>query len=82
MEPAAATQKEEQLLTVTCVDTKSGEKRGKYFIVGKYNYSLGQSGSGNTSHFKSKLSKASQEAVLHRHLLLENEKKKKDNIHT
>ena len=81
MEPAAATQKEERFLTVTSVDTKSGEKRGKYFIVGSYNYLSGQSGSGNTSHFKSKLSKASQEAVLHRHLLLENEKKKKDNIH-
>ena len=81
MEPAAATQEEEQLLTVISVDTKSGEKMGQYFVVSIYNYSSGQSGSGNTSHFKSKLSKASQEAVLHRHLLLENEKKKKDNIH-
>ena len=49
---------------------------GQYFVVSIYNYSSGQSGSGNTSHFKSKLSKASQEAVLHRHLLLESEKKK------
>ena len=49
---------------------------GQYFVVSIYNYSSGQSGSGNNSHFKSKLSKASQEAVLHRHLLLESEKKK------
>ena len=78
LEPAAATDEEEQFLTVASIDTKSGWKVGSYFIVGNYNYLSGQSGSGNKIQFKSKLSKASQEAVLRRHLLLKNEKK--DNI--
>ena len=79
LEPAAATDEEEQFLTVASIDLKSGWKVGSYFIVGNYNDWSGQSGSGNKIQFKSKLSKASQEAVLHRHLLLENKKKKKNN---
>ena len=66
-------------MAVPRVETNLGEKMGQYFFVSIYNCSSGQSGSGNKIQFKSKLSKASQEAVLHRHLLLENEKKKKDN---
>ena len=44
--------------------------------MNNYNCFLGKSGSGKTRHHKPKLSKASQEAVLRRHLALENEKKK------
>ena len=38
LEPAAATDEEEQFLTVASIDTKSGWKVGSYFIVGNYNY--------------------------------------------
>ena len=55
---------------------------GHYFIVGNYYVFSGQYGSVNKIQFRTKLSKASQEVVLQRHLLLENEKKKlkKDNL--
>ena len=76
LEPAAATDEKEQFLTVAINDIKSGWKVGSNFIVGNYNYLSGQSGSENKIQFKSKLSKASQEAVLRQHLLLKNEKKK------
>ena len=80
MDHAAATDEEERILIVTdtepSVDTISGENLIQYSNVDDYKYFPGQSGPGNTEPFKSKLSKASQEAVLRRHLLLENEKKK------
>ena len=50
---------------------------GYYFNADNYCFS-GQSGSGDKIQFKPKLSKASQEVVLQRHLLHENEKKKKN----
>ena len=59
--------------------SKSGEKWVIILMqISSYCFS-GQSGSADKIQFKPKLSKVSQEVVLQRHLLLENEKKKKDN---
>ena len=81
MNQVAAIEEEERILIVTDaetnVDTISGENQIiQYSNVDDYYYFLGQSGSGNNKPSKTKLSKASQEAVLRRHLRLENEKKK------
>ena len=50
--------------------------RSKLFNIDNNNCFPGQSRLENTEPFKSKLSKASQEVLQRRHLLLENEKKR------
>ena len=79
----APAEEEKPLLTVTSrtrLHTDSGEAITiQYFVLDNFNNFSKQAGLGNTRPFKPKLSKASQEAVHCRHLLLKNEKKK-DNI--
>ena len=80
LKPAAPADEEKPLLTVTSgtrLHTNLGEAITiQYFVLDNSNYFLGHAGSGHTRPFKPKLSKASQEAVYRRNLLLENEKKK------